>query len=80
MTMPDPDLEEDDEEAIVVTARVEWMPQPPAPGSEQVACDDCTEPVWISPATKRAIEVGVYPEEPILCVVCAAERSVDDGH
>lgn len=65
------------EEDITVSMRVECMPTPAVPGSSTRSCKLCGSDVWISPATKRAIERGDYPDR-VVCVRCATDDEDED--
>ena len=41
-------------------------------GSDRQPCVECDTDVWVSPATQRSIEMGVYPDR-IICIDCATE-------
>lgn len=43
---------------------------PPIELSYKDVCSKCGHYVWISPGTKKSIEIGLYPET-IVCVICA---------
>ncbi|MBI4174464.1 MAG: hypothetical protein HY517_02365 [Candidatus Aenigmarchaeota archaeon] len=58
------------EDAITVCLRVREGKLPPVELSTRDVCSKCSKQVWISPATRQSIEMGLYPDV-IVCVNCA---------
>lgn len=67
------------DEAFTLTMRVGNAPIT-VPGSETDTCDGCGEDVVVSPATRQAMDRGVYPTA-IRCLTCATdEPEARGGH
>ena len=66
---PEGEKAKEDEETVVLCFKVLMMPRPPVPGCSKVACSECGQPVWISPAT--AAHMADKPHR-ICCAECVA--------
>jgi hypothetical protein len=64
---PPSGAQSDDDRAFVVCMPVATGPA--IAGSTQRNCSECTEPIWVSPATFRSVKQ--FPDRRFVCIHCA---------